>query len=308
MKKIVLGLVLGFFLSNNCFALTEAEVKKYFKNRKIEPIEGIWRFDHGTTAAIYKSENKYFIKIIYSKKTASGKDYFEVDSGSKKGLSGYASCTYSRDYVSWGSKISEANYSTCSYSTSLINNDKIKLTETFPIDKNFQQEVTQAFTLSRIWPDNFQAYNANFKSKNDIAEDEKNLAIMVRDAKKTCRVLGFKDNEPKFNDCTLKIYTQKNDDLIQQRKAQSQNQSRKAQSQNQSTSQPGTNTNTIIMQGSGGSDNSQEMMDRGLDMLSGRRGVDGSIRSAPSAPIINRQVCTSIVISRNPYMTREVCR
>ena len=140
------------------------------------------------------------------------------------------------------------------------------------------------------------------------AEDEKNLAIMVRDAKKTCRVLGFKDSEPKFNDCTLKIYTQKNDDLIQQRKAQSQNQSRKAQSQNQSTSQPGTNTNTIIMQGSGGSDNSQEMMDRGLDMLSGRRGVDGSIRSAPSAPIINRQVCTSIVISRNPYMTKEVCR
>ena len=39
-----------------------------------------------------------------------------------------------------------------------------------------------------------------------------------------------------------------------------------------------------------------------------RRGVDGSIRSTPSAPIINRQVCTSIVISRNPYMTKEVCR
>jgi hypothetical protein len=160
-------------------------------------------------------------------------------------------------------------------------------------------EIMHLWWLSRIWPDNFQAYNANFKSKNDIAEDEKNLAIMVGDAKKTCRVLGFKDNEPKFNDCTLKIYTQKVDDLIQQRKAQSQN---------QSTSQPGTNTNTIIMQGSGGSDNSQEMMDRGLDMLSGRRGVDGSIRSAPSAPIINRQVCTSIVISRNPYMTKEVCR
>jgi hypothetical protein len=151
------------------------------------------------------------------------------------------------------------------------------------------------WTMSRIWPENLQAYNANFKSKNDIAEEEKKLAIMVGDAKKTCRVLGFKDNEPKFNDCTLKIYTQKVDDLIQQQKIQSQNQS-------------GTNANTIIMQGSGGSDNSQEMMDRGLDMLSGRRGVDGSIRSAPSAPIINRQVCTSIVISRNPYTTREVCR
>jgi hypothetical protein len=53
---------------------------------------------------------------------------------------------------------------------------------------------------------------------------------------------------------------------------------------------------------------SDSLINDGMDMLSGRRGVDGSIRSAPSAPIINRQVCTSIVISRNPYMTKEVCR
>jgi len=51
------------------------------------------------------------------------------------------------------------------------------------------------------------------------------------------------------------------------------------------------------------------LINNGLDMLSGRRGVDGSYRSAPSAPSFpQRQVCTSIVISTNPYTTKEVCR
>ena len=143
---------------------------------------------------------------------------------------------------------------------------------------------------------------------------------------------GFKKNSTKFQDCRFKLFTgemeleklQIQKELAQEKleaakaseaaaKATAQlaqstqaRQEALAQAQIQASQMQAAaaavQAYAIQQQGA------QEMMDRGLDMLSGRRGVDGSIRSAPSAPIINRQVCTSIVISRNPYTTREVCR
>ena len=71
----------------------------------------------------------------------------------------------------------------------------------------------------RIWPADLVAHNSKFKTKEDVAEEENILADMVADARKICKVLGFEDGSEKFADCTLKLYTQKVDELVASRQA-----------------------------------------------------------------------------------------
>jgi len=50
------------------------------------------------------------------------------------------------------------------------------------------------------------------------------------------------------------------------------------------------------------------LINQGLGMMSGKRGLDGQPRTpAPSMQIPRTYNCTEIVISRNPYMTKQVC-
>jgi len=50
------------------------------------------------------------------------------------------------------------------------------------------------------------------------------------------------------------------------------------------------------------------LINQGLGMMSGSRGIDGQPRTpAPSMQIPRTYNCTEIVISRNPYMTKQVC-
>lgn len=53
---------------------------------------------------------------------------------------------------------------------------------------------------------------------------------------------------------------------------------------------------------------SDALINQGLGMMSGRRGLDGQPRSpAPTMQLPRTYNCTEMVISRNPYMTKEVC-
>jgi hypothetical protein len=53
---------------------------------------------------------------------------------------------------------------------------------------------------------------------------------------------------------------------------------------------------------------SDALINQGLGMMSGKRGLDGQPRTpAPSMQIPRTYNCTEMVISRNPYMTKQVC-
>jgi hypothetical protein len=181
--------------------------------------------------------------------------------------------------------------------------------------------------------------NCLFAKEKEVFSQQKildaKLAVMSADERRDyiCEnKFGFKKNSTKFQDCRFKLFTGEMELQklqIQKELAQAKLEAAKAsEAAAKATAQLAQSTQArqealaqaqiqaSQMQAAAAAvqayaiqqQGAQEMMDRGLDMLSGRRGVDGSIRSAPSAPIINRQVCTSIVISRNPYTTREVCR
>ena len=65
--------------------------------------------------------------------------------------------------------------------------------------------------MQKVWPTDLVAHNSQYKTDEDIRNEEKELALIVNDAKKTCSVLGFEEGSEKFADCTLKLYTQKID-------------------------------------------------------------------------------------------------
>ena len=120
------------------------------------------------------------------------------------------------------------------------------------------------YDVARVWPEDFNSYNAKFKTKKDIADEEKVVADMVADAKKTCKVLGFKEESEKFADCTLKLYTQKVDELVAEKKAAAD--TRMTQSQTTTTTQSsGSNVTTIYDPVR----DSRALMKQGQRMLSG---------------------------------------
>jgi hypothetical protein len=50
------------------------------------------------------------------------------------------------------------------------------------------------------------------------------------------------------------------------------------------------------------------LIQKGLGMMSGSRGIDGQPRTpAPTMQLPRTYNCTEMVISRNPYMTKQVC-
>jgi hypothetical protein len=67
---------------------------------------------------------------------------------------------------------------------------------------------------------------------------------MVADARKICKVLGFEDGSDKFADCTLKLYTQKVDELVAEKVAAN---TRMMQSQTTTTTQQSSGSNVMTI-------------------------------------------------------------
>ena len=104
---------------------------------------------------------------------------------------------------------------------------------------------------------------AKFKTKKDIADEEKVVADMVADANKTCKVLGFKEESEKFADCTLKLYTQKVDELVAEKQAAN---ALMTQSQTTTTTQSSGSSSVTIYDPVR---DSRALMQQGQKMLSG---------------------------------------
>ena len=125
---------------------------------------------------------------------------------------------------------------------------------------------------TRAWPDDFVAYNKKFRTKVDLEKEQKDLALIVNDVKKTCSVLGFEEGSEKFADCTLKLYTQKIDEMVAEKQARNQQLIQSQQTNTTTQSSSGTNT-TIIYDPVR---DRQNQIDRGMKMLGGKctLGVD----------------------------------
>ena len=258
MKKLLIILVMLFWCSVG-FALTQqSAIDQYLSDRKLERIEGIWVFQPGgRIIVIYKSNNSYYNKVIFSRDLTSGStNTFNFQKGSSTYFYGDNTCPY-------GPPNNPYKFSTtCAEQFYITGINTIQWSNQYPPGTNVQPS-SQTNPLVRIWPTDIVAHNAKFKTKKDIADEEKVLAVMVNDARKTCKVLGFKEGSEKFADCTLKLYTQKVDELVAERVAAN---NRMTQGQTTTTTQSsGSNVTTIYDPVR----DSKALMQQGQRMLSG---------------------------------------
>ena len=251
MKFFLSILVICSLLSGNAYALTQQEaIDQYLKDRKLDTIEGIWiDSKNGTIQVTYKSNNEYFCRTIQSRNVRSG------------------------------FKFCDARGSNNSYSGSmLVNKGKLSVNLTITIYGNNRtdylsnSEFSMSANLKRLWPDDIVSHNAKYKTDEDIKNDEKELALIVNDVKKTCGILGFEPGSEKFADCTLKLYTQKIDEKIAA-KQEANNRSLQTSSSS-TTTQSSSGTNTTIIYDP--VRDRQNQIDKGMKMLGGKctLGVD----------------------------------
>ena len=269
MKKLLSIVVLSLLLSGNAYALTQDDaIKNYLSNKKLERIEGVWLADKGKIIVIYKKNNSYYSKTIYSSKQSSGDTHVNITAGSSNFFSGTGPCSIDKEYTSWGKQKKDTYYYSCKISGSLVSDNILRQTTDFRADSSIGftggSNTTQ---FTRIWPDSLQSHNNNFKSKDDVIEEDKKLANIINDAKKTCGVLGFETGSDKFADCTLKLYTQKVDELVAEKQLKNQQiMASQSSSSNTTTSQSsGSNVTTIYDPVR----DSQNLMNKGQKMLSG---------------------------------------
>ena len=238
MKKLLAILVMSFLCCGNLYAVSQDDIiNQHLKNRKLDPIEGIWVYDGGKISAKYKSGNSYVGVVLKSAEMRNGSKDADLTKGSE-------TVYYGTVWASAGS--ASANLKV--FGDSLTANVNFR-------GQNF------TFTANRIWPSSIEAHNAKFKSKKDIEDEDKKLAKIINDAKKTCKILGFNESSEKFADCTLKLYSQKVDELVAEKQTRQQ-QVNSSSSNNQSS---GSNVTTIYDPVR----DSQNLMNKGQKMLSG---------------------------------------
>ena len=240
MKKAIAIIILGLFWCNIGFALSQdSAISQYLSDRKLESIEGIWIADLGRVSVIYKQGSNYYCKVIQSAQLRSGQEYCQLTKGSSS--------------VYYGKIYEQGNTAKLTVS---VGQNSARFTNTW-------EGGTNSYNNTRIWPESLSSHNAKFKTKKDIADEEKVVADMVADAKKTCKVLGFEDGSEKFSDCTLKLYTQKVDELVAEKVAAD---TRMMQSQTTTTTQSSGSSSVTIYDPVR---DSRALMKQGQRMLSG---------------------------------------
>jgi len=244
MKKLLGIVVLGLLWFNVAFGMTEEEAMSQLSKKSLDPIEGIWdrKGDTQGRFAIIKTGNS--IEVISLQKGElfqRGATAAIISKNSSNKYSGQM-------FATWKGQAINANLV-----FTMSGSDRF-------IEVNTSKYGTTTLQWKREWPIDFESHNAKFKSQ-DEQEEKKLLVEMVNDAKKTCKVLGFDEKSEKFADCTLKLYTQKVDELVAEKQLRQQ-QVNSSVSTNQSS---GSNVTTIYDPVR----DSQNLMNKGQKMLSG---------------------------------------
>ena len=266
MKKAIAIIILGLLWCNIGVAATgkyHGIVDKYLSDRKLESVEGVWEFQ-GWLTIIYKVGNE--IRLVtedkYHNLRCNGIEY----SINKVGENFY---TYSRPSYE-GEPEGTFDGQNCR-PTSWIKEYTMRVNGNLLMGQfRVDTFASPTFQLTRVWPTDINSHNAKFKTKEDIAEDDRALAVMVNDAKKTCKVLGFEDGSEKMADCALKLYTQKVDELVATRTAANEQnlESKYNLSTQQTTTQQSSGSNTMTIYDP--VRDSQRMKDQGMGMIMGR--------------------------------------
>ena len=182
MKKLLSILILSLlFLPNFGNALTQDEaIKKYFSERPLANIEGIFQNGNSLVAVTKTSSNSFTCVNIKNR-------LFTV---------GNAFCNISGSGNSYrGTQLAEVNGQLQNLNVIWeIFNGSVNWTV---IDYN----VSQQNAYTRIWPSNLESYNAKFKQDSDGVSLSFNLA----EKKQQCEVIGFTPKTEKFADCVLKL-------------------------------------------------------------------------------------------------------
>ena len=231
----------SFTLSAN--AITQQDfINQHLKDRKLDNIEGIWITSTGRVYGFYKQGNQYVNKIISAgKRFRSGQIIGYLNKGSENVF-------YGKEDMEFNNRIVNGNV------TYNVSGNILNITQSY-------NNTSGSFTDQRIWPDNITAHNEKFKTKDDVLAEEKKLAKMINEAKKTCNILGFEKGTEKFADCTLKLYSQKVDELV----AEKQTRNQVVQNQSNSNQSSGSNVTTIYDPVR----DSQNLINKGQKMLSG---------------------------------------
>ena len=230
-------------------------IDQYLSNKKLDSIEGAWGTPQGDVMIFYKTQGAYrsvFIEcnsnVVRCNKhhmvNKVGENYYTAERWAYKGeeRGNRKNCKMVKPLIT--------------YSYQVSNNVLIMTVNT----QGYLPRTDQNF---RVWPSDIVAHNAQFKTKEDVAEEKQVIADMVNDAKKTCKVIGFEDGSEKFADCTLKLYTKKVDELVAEKVAAD---TRMMQSQTTtSTQSSGSNVMTIYDPVR----DSRALMQQGQKMLSG---------------------------------------
>ena len=252
MRKAIFILVIGLFWCSVGFAMSQQQaIDKHLSERKLDSLEGVWSIvESGQIVLFFKTGNTYQFYDLTNPRYDPGR----LEKGSDNYYYGRGAVFYGYD---WDNPI-------FGNATTSINGNSAFTTLIIPN----QQPIK--WSMQRIWPTDLASYNAKFKTKKDIADEEKGVADMVADARKTCKVLGFEDGSDKFADCTLKLYTQKVDELVAKKVEAN---TRMMQSQTTTTTQSSGSSSVTIYDPVR---DSRALMKQGQRMLSGActHGID----------------------------------
>ena len=165
----------------NANALTQQQaIDRYFKDRKLERIEGIWTTEGGAIVALYKDNNSYKSRFIFSKYDTPGSLYQTLNRGSNSYFYGTEKCFYQRG--------NDIKSTTCDTRLNLVNENNIRYS--FSMDPKIAKGgiSQQSSSMFRLWPENFTAHNSNFESKpkKKIARG-KSIIAMIRAVRRLIR-------------------------------------------------------------------------------------------------------------------------
>ena len=256
MRKVLVAVLVMLFWCNVGVALTQQQlIDQHLSDRKLDLIEGVW------TSRVIGYEGQPTQVLLYYKSGNIYKLYILSDSRHSSAVLNKGSDNY---YYGTGTTVYQDGTALSSRNT--YNIDAYSGTET-----RTDSRGTWSYRYNRIWPTDIVAHNAKFKTKKDIADEEKVVADMVADAKKTCKVLGFKEESEKFADCALKLYTKKVDELVAEKQAAN---ALMTQSQTGTTTQQSSGSNSVTIYDP--VRDSRALMKQGQKMLSGActHGID----------------------------------
>jgi len=185
MKKAIAIIVFGLLWCNVGFAeqywsnakngpTSEEQAKsKFFKDRKLDKLEGIWFFPDSGTVAITKSptsDNKYLIYLINAPQPK-----WEKYNGTIEGtiIKTANEKKYPMFLKRWTSTMGE-EYTTQSYISVWSNSFKIYKKNEYEYDSK---------EASRMWPLNYKKYNEQFDVKKE--EEEKKKVVKKKEVKIT---------------------------------------------------------------------------------------------------------------------------